>query len=324
MFNSSINGIEEADLIFLIGTNPRFEATILNARIRKSFLNNSTRILSLNDVGDLTYNYESLDGNSKTIFDIFEGNSEVSKSILDSKKPLIILGESFFKLKSAEILFNLIKQFLKKNDKINEKWNSLNKLTTDASTVGSLDLKILNDKEDIFHKLNSNYFEIIYLLGQDNLDFTKKNEFVIYQGSHGDKGADIADIILPGAAYTEQNGYFTNLEGRLQKAFKASYPPGESKEDWQIINELAEIMNNRKLFNDKDELESSMFNFINLQQENKIIFDPKKLSKDFFEDEKLFVDYKNYYFSNVIARSSKTMLDCHNSKLEIKKTGTEG
>ena len=324
LFNSSINGIEEADLIFLIGTNPRFEATILNARIRKSFLNNSTRILSLNDVGDLTYNYESLDGNSKTIFDIFEGNSEVSKSILDSKKPLIILGESFFKLKSAEILFNLIKQFLKKNDKINEKWNSLNKLTTDASTVGSLDLKIINDKEDIFHKLNSNYFELIYLLGQDNLDFTKKNEFIIYQGSHGDKGADIADIILPGAAYTEQNGYFTNLEGRLQKAFKASYPPGESKEDWQIINELAEIMNNRKLFNDKDELESSMFNFINLQQENKIIFDPKKLSKDFFEDEKLFVDYKNYYFSNVIARSSKTMLDCHNSKLEIKKTGTEG
>ena len=200
----------------------------------------------------------------------------------------------------------------------------MNKLTTDASTVGSLDLKIINDKEDIFHKLNSNYFELIYLLGQDNLDFTKKNEFIIYQGSHGDKGADIADIILPGAAYTEQNGYFTNLEGRLQKAFKASYPPGESKEDWQIINELAEIMNNRKLFNDKDELESSMFNFINLQQENKIIFDPKKLSKDFFEDEKLFVDYKNYYFSNVIARSSKTMLDCHNSKLEIKKTGTEG
>ncbi len=324
LFNSSINGIEEADLIFLIGTNPRFEATILNARIRKSFLNNSTRILSLNDVGDLTYNYESLDGNSKTIFDIFEGNSEVSKRILDSKKPLIILGESFFKLQSAEILFNLIKEFLKKNGKINDKWNSLNKLTTDASTVGSLDLKILNDKEDIFHKLNSNYFEIIYLLGQDNLDFTKKNEFVIYQGSHGDKGADIADIILPGAAYTEQNGYYTNLEGRLQKAFKASYPPGESKEDWQIINELAELMNNRKLFNDKDELESSMFNFINLQQENKFIFDQKKLSKDFFKEEKLFVDYKDYYFSNVIARSSKTMLDCHNSKLEIKKTGTEG
>jgi len=324
LFNSSINGIEESDLIFLIGTNPRFEATILNARIRKSFLNNSTKIISLNDVGDLTYPYEALNGQTKTIFDIFEDNNEVSKKILDSKKPLIILGESFFKLQSSELLFNLIKNFLKKNNKINDDWNSLNKLTTDASTVGSLDLRIINNKKNIFKDLKTNSFEIIYLLGQDNLDFTKKNEFIIYQGSHGDKGAEIADIILPGATYTEQNGYFTNLEGKVQKAFKASYPPGESKEDWQIINELAETMNNRKLFNDKDELESSMFNFIKLQQESKITPKNKILSKENFQSEKLTVDYKNYYFSNVIARSSKTMLDCYNSKIKVKKTGTDG
>ena len=324
LFNSSINGIEESDLIFLIGTNPRFEATILNARIRKSFLNNSTKIISLNDVGDLTYPYEALNGQTKTIFDIFEGNNEVSKKILDSKKPLVILGESFFKLQSSELLFNLIKNFLKKKNKINDDWNSLNKLTTDASTVGSLDLKIINNKKNIFKDLKTNSFEIIYLLGQDNLDFTKKNEFIIYQGSHGDRGAEIADIILPGATYTEQNGYFTNLEGKVQKAFKASYPPGEAKEDWQIINELAETMNNRKLFNDKDELESSMFNFIKLQQENKIATENKILSKENFQSEKLTVDYKDYYFSNVIARSSKTMLDCYNSKIKVKKTGTDG
>ena len=324
IFNSSINGIEESDLIFLIGTNPRFEATILNARIRKSFLNNSTKIISLNDVGDLTYPYEALNGQTKTIFDIFEDNNEVSKKILDSKKPLIILGESFFKLQSSELLFNLIKNFLKKNNKINDNWNSLNKLTTDASTVGSLDLRIINNKKNIFKDLKTNSFEIIYLLGQDNLDFTKKNEFIIYQGSHGDRGAEIADIILPGATYTEQNGYFTNLEGKVQKAFKASYPPGEAKEDWQIINELAETMNNRKLFNDKDELESSMFNFIKLQQENKITPENMTLSKENFQSEKLTVDYKNYYFSNVIARSSKTMLDCYNSKIKVKKTGTDG
>jgi len=323
LFNSSINGIEESDLILLIGTNPRFEATILNARIRKAFVNNSTKIISLNDVGDLTYPYEPLDSKTKTILDIFEGNNEFSKKILDSKKPLIILGDSFYKLQSAELLFNLIKEFLKKNNKINNEWNSLNTLATDASTVGSLDLKIINDKKDIFSDLQANNFEIIYLLGQDNLDFIKKNEFIIYQGSHGDKGAEIADIILPGAAYTEQNGHFTNLEGKVQKAFKASYPPGEAKEDWQIINELAEFMNNRKLFNDKDELESSMFNFISLQQENKD--ETKKvISKENFKDERLVVEYKNYYFSNVIARSSKTMLDCHNSKIEVKKTGTDG
>jgi NADH-quinone oxidoreductase subunit G len=324
LFNSSINGIEDSDLIFLIGANPRFEATILNARIRKASLNNSTKIISLNDVGDLTYPYKTLNGQTKTILEIFEDNHEVSKKILDSKKPLIILGDSFFKLQPAEFLFNLIKKYLKKNNKINDEWNSLNKLTTDASTVGSLDLKIISDKSNIFNDLKSNKFEIVYLLGQDNLEFTKKNEFIIYQGSHGDKGAEIADIILPGATYTEQNGYFTNLEGTMQKAYKASYPPGEAKEDWQIINELAEIMNNRKLFNDKDELESSMLNFINLQKENKNDPIKTKLTKVDFQNEELIVDYKDYYFSNVIARSSKTMLDCYNSKIKIKKTGTDG
>jgi len=324
LFNSTINGIEESDLIFLIGTNPRFEATMLNARIRKSFVNNSTKVISLNDIGDLTYPYQSFDGQIKTIVDVFEGNIDFSKNILASKKPLIILGDCFFRSQSADYMFNLIKNFLKKNNKINNEWNSLNKLTTDASTVGNLDLEIINRDKNIFEDLKSNKFEIVYLLGQDNLNFTKKDEFIIYQGSHGDNGAEIADIILPGAAYTEQNGYFTNLEGKMQKAYKASYPPGEAKEDWQIINEMAEFMNNRKLFNDKDELESSMFNFINLKKENKIPKNEKQSMKKDFKNEKLIVDYKDYYFSNVIAKSSKTMLDCHNSKIKVKKTGTDG
>ena len=139
----------------------------------------------------------------------------------------------------------------------------------DAATVGNFDLGILNNGINLLEELKSNKFEIIYLVGQDNLEFNKKNEFVIYQGSHGDKGAEIADIILPGSAYTEQDGFFTNLEGKIQKAHKASYPPGEAKEEWQIINELAEVMNNRKLFNNKEELESGMFNYIKLKQENK-------------------------------------------------------
>ncbi len=324
LFNSGINGIEESDLIFLIGANPRYEATILNARIRKSFINNSTKVISLNDVGDLTYPYEPLNGETKTLIEIFEGNHKISSEILNSKKPLIILGESFFKLQSAKFLFGLIKKFLGNNNKITDGWNSLNKLTSDASTVGNLDLKIYNLKKDMFSDLRSNQFEIIYLLGQDNLNFTKKDEFIIYQGSHGDNGAEIADIILPGAAYTEQNGYFTNLEGKLQKCYKASYPPGEAKEDWQIINELAEMMNNRKLFNDKDELESSMFNFINLQKENINTNNDNKLINENYNNEKLIVDHKHYYFSNVIARASKTMLDCHNSKIKLKKTGTNG
>ena len=323
IFNSSINGIEDADLIFLIGSNPRYEATILNARIRKAFVNNNTKIISLNDVGDLTYPYESLDGQTQSIKNIFEGSDEISKKILDAKHPMIIIGESLLKLNSADYLFNLIKDFLNKNNKFTDNWNPLNILSCDASTVGNFDLGIINNDINLTKELKSNKFEIVYLVGQDNLEFDKKDEFIIYQGSHGDKGAEIADIILPGAAYTEQDGHFTNLEGKIQKAYKASYPPGDAKEDWQIINELAEVMNNRKLFNDKDELESSMFNFLKLQKEKEIVDSKEQLNSN-FQNEKLNIQVKDYYFSNVIARSSKTMIECNNSKLNLKSTGTEG
>ena len=323
IFNSSINGIEDADLIFLIGSNPRYEATILNARIRKAFVNNNTKIISLNDVGDLTYPYESLDGQTQSIKNIFEGSDEISKKIIDAKHPMIIMGESLLKLNSANYLFNLIKDFLNKNNKFTDNWNPLNILSCDASTVGNFDLGIINNDINLIKDLRSNKFEIVYLVGQDNLEFDKKDEFIIYQGSHGDKGAEIADIILPGAAYTEQDGHFTNLEGKIQKAYKASYPPGDAKEDWQIINELAEVMNNRKLFNDKDELESSMFNFLKLQKEKEIVDSKEQLNSN-FQNEKLNIQVKDYYFSNVIARSSKTMIECNNSKLNLKSTGTEG
>ena len=323
IFNSKINGIEDSDFILLVGANPRFEATMLNARIRKAYLNNNVKIFSTNDVGDLTYPYQSLDGKTQTIKDIFEGNHDISKEILKSKNPIIILGESFFRLKSSSFLFYTLKEFILKNNKLTEDWNPLNILSVDAATVGNFDLDIFNKDKDIINDLKDNKFELIYLLGQDNLEFTKKNEFVIYQGSHGDKGAEMADIILPSAAYTEQNGYYTNLEGKIQKAYKASYPPGESKEDWEIINLLAETINNRKLFNDKDEIESSMFNYLKLKKEIKKPNNNNINPNDFYE-ENLNIEIKDYYFSNVIARASKTMLDCYNSKLDIKKTGTEG
>ena len=324
LFNSTINGIEETDLILLIGTNPRFEATMLNARIRKAYLKNKTKIISVNDLGDLTYPYQHLDGKTKVIKDIIDNNNDISTNIINSKKPIIILGESFFNLKSAEYLFFSLKDYLIKNNKFSDDWNPLNILSSDAATVGSLDLDIIDKTNHIFDKLNENKFKIIYLLGRDDLNFNKKDEFVIYQGSHGDKGAEIADIILPGSAYTEQSGHFTNLEGKIQKAFKASYPPGDAKEDWQIINDLAELMNNRKLFNDKDELESSMFNYLNLKKDREKLNSIRIVNQKNFENENLDINFKEYYFSNVIARSSKTMLDCKNSKLDFKLTGTEG
>jgi NADH-quinone oxidoreductase subunit G len=327
LFNTSINGIEEADFILLIGSNPRYEATILNARIRKSYLRNKTRIISLNNIGDLTYPYEALNGDIENIKNIVEDKHEISKFIKEAKKPLIIFGQTALKSSSSKYIFESIKSFLNKNNKISSVWNSLNVISDNASTVGSFDLGVYKTNDgsnEVLKDLENNKFEIVYLLGQDNLKFKKKNEFIIYQGSHGDKGAEISDIILPGAAYTEQNGYFTNLEGKLQKAYKASYPPEEAKEDWMIINELAETMNHRKLFNDKEELDSSLINQINLfleKNNSKQFLNIKDLN---FKKEILKMDNENYYYSNVIARASKTMFECKNSKSNLKLTGTEG
>jgi NADH-quinone oxidoreductase subunit G len=327
LFNSTINGIEKTDLIFIIGSNPRYEATILNARIRKAYLQNKIKIVSLSDVGDLTYPYDFLDGDIENIKKITEGNHQMSNLIKNAKKPLVIFGQSSLKSKSAKYIFESMKSFLKKNNKISNEWNSLNIISENAATVGSFDLGLYKTKDgsnEVLKNLENHKFEIVYLLGVDNLKFEKKNEFIIYQGSHGDRGAEIADIILPGAAYTEQNGYFTNLEGKLQKAYKASYPPEEAKEDWVIINELAETMNQRKLFNDKDELDSSLLNQINLYLEKDIATKSSHTEHLSFDKEILKVINEDYYYSNVIARSSKTMFECKNAKTNYKQTGTEG
>ncbi|MDA7688656.1 NADH-quinone oxidoreductase subunit NuoG [Candidatus Pelagibacter sp.] len=326
LFNSSINGIEEADFIFLLGTNPRFEATILNARIRKSYLQNKTKIISLNEMGDLTFPYQSLDGNTETVKKIIEGKHEVSNLIKQAKKPMVIMGQSALKSKSSKFMFESIKQFLEENNKLSIDWNALNVISENASTVGAFDLgiyKTTNGENEVLKDLEAHKFEIVYFLGLDSINFEKKNEFIIYQGSHGDKGAEMADIILPGATYTEQNGYFTNLEGKLQKAYKASYPPELAKEDWVIINELAESMNHRKLFNDKDELDSSLINQINLHIEKNNSLTSSKVKELIFENELIKID-NDYYYSNVIARASKTMSECRGLKADLKSTGTEG
>ena len=327
LFNSSINGIEDSDFIFLIGTNPRFEATILNSRIRKSYLKNKIKIISLSDVGDLTYPYEFLDGKTENIKKIIEGSHPISDDLKNSKRPIVIFGQSALKSKSAEYLFESMKNYLSKINKISKEWNSINIISENASTVGSFDLGIYkksNDRNEVLKKLNDNFFDVIFLLGQDSLNINKKNEFIIYQGSHGDKGAEIADLILPGAAYTEQDGFYTNLEGKIQKAFKASFPPGSAKEDWIIINELAEKISGKKLFKDKNELDNAMLNFLKIFNEKDLNKVSSNISNSSFIDEKIEIQNVDYYYSNPIARSSKTMFECRNQKINVKSTGTEG
>ena len=324
LFNSKIKGIEESDLIILIATNPRFEATILNARIRKAYVKNKTEIFSLNNVGDLTYPYKLINGDTETIKNISEDNHELSEKIKKANKPLIIFGQSYLLLKSSVYTLELLKSFLSKNNKISNEWNALNLISNDASTVGSIDLGIYNNKNnenEVLKNLQNNSYEVVYLLGADNLNFNKKNEFIIYQGSHGDKGAELADIILPSAAFTEQDGFYTNLEGVMQKAYKASYPPGEAKEDWQVINELSKYISSKNLYDSKESLEKNMTNYLNLH--NSKNNNSTKFENNFTK-EKIFIKDIDYYYSNAIARASKTMSECRKEKINLKSTGTEG
>ena len=324
LFNSKIKCIEESDLIILIGTNPRFEATILNARIRKAYVKNKTKIFSLNNVGDLTYPYKLINGDTETIKNISEDNHELSEKIKKANKPLIIFGQSYLLLKSSVYTLELLKSFLLKNNKISNEWNALNLISNDASTVGSIDLGIYNNKNnenEVLKNLQNNSYEVVYLLGADNLNFNKKNEFIIYQGSHGDKGAELADIILPSAAFTEQDGFYTNLEGVMQKAYKASYPPGEAKEDWQVINELSKYISSKNLYDSKESLEKNMTNYLNLH--NSKNNNSTKFENNFTK-EKIFIKDIDYYHSNAIARASKTMSECRKEKINLKSSGTEG
>jgi len=330
LFNSSIQSIEDSDLILLIGCNPRHEATMVNARIRKTYVQKKVPIYSIGDPGDLTYKYSVIGDTTDSLKEIIDGQNNFFKKILSSKKPLIIIGESALELKSGAYIFEEVKDFLKKNNFINENWNALNILIRNASTVGAIDLKFFNSKENnnfvFFDKLRDNDFELIYLVGSDNLKIKKENTFVVYQGSHGDKGAEIADVILPSPAYTEQNGMYINLEGRVQECRKASYPPGNSLEDWKIFNLILEKLKKETIYKNYEKLkEFALKEVINFSKIDSLpvkkVSNNKKKQTDFIH-EKIEIKKIDYYFSNSIARSSKTMSDCRNVSFKKLKNGT--
>ena len=331
IFNSSIKGIEESDFILLIGTNPRHEATMLNARIRKVFVQKQIPIFSIGDPGDLTYEYTKVSNKTDEIKKILNKEGDLAKKLFSSKKPLIIIGESALELKSGKYLVEGLKNILIKNNFINKEWNAFNFLPQNASTVGLIDLKILSkedeEKNSFFEKLNNNKFKLLYLLGSDNLEIKKNNEFVVYQGSHGDRGAEIADIVLPSAAFTEQSGLYENLEGRVQECRKASYPIGEALEDWKIFNLiLKKLEKNDKLLN-FDSLRKETLSLIpNFTEINELpSFDDSKVTNTspYFLSEIIKIRELDYFFTNSISRASKTMSECRQIKQDSKKTGTD-
>ena len=330
IFNSSIKGIEDSDLILLIGTNPRHEATILNARIRKTYVKKNVSIFSIGNPGNLTYDYQIIGDKTDDIKNIISKKHEFSKKLLSAKKPIIIIGESALELKSGKYIFEELKSFLIENNLINKEWNSLNILSQNASTVGLLDLNILSEKKgddfSFFENLENKKFKFLYLLGSDNLDFKKDNEFIVYQGSHGDRGAEIADIILPSSTYTEQNGLYENLEGRVQECKKASYPIGESLEDWKIFNRIIRKIGNKDDLSNFDQLRREVLNIIpNFSQINELPvlseIKNKNLQTNFISED-VSVRELDYYYTNSISRSSKTMSECQQISKKVKKDGT--
>ncbi len=330
LFNSSIKGIEQSDLILLIGTNPRHEATMLNARIRKAYVQKRIPIYSIGDPGDLTYDYTIIGDNTDEIKKIVNNEHEFCKKIISSKKPIIIIGESALELKSGRFVLEEIKNFLKKNNFINSEWNALNFLPQNASTTGLIDLKILNKNEEenssFFKRLKENKFKLLYLLGSDNLDIKKTDEFIVYQGSHGDRGAEIADLVLPSPAFTEQNGLFENLEGRVQECKKASYPIGEAMEDWKIFNLILRKLNKNENLLKFEKLRKEVLDLIpNRSELNRLpIFNENynTIGSNNFVNEDVKIRELDYFYTNSISRASKTMSECRQIKKDSKKTGT--
>jgi NADH-quinone oxidoreductase subunit G len=246
LFNSTIAGIDQADAFLIVGANPRWEAPIINARIRKRFLTlrENFKAAVIGAHLDLTYPYDYLGAGPQTLADVAEGRHPFAEVLRNAKNPMIILGSGAV----ARADGAAIQALAGKIDVAREGWNGFNFLHRAAGRVGALDIGFVpgeggRDRDGILDGAADGEIEIVYLLGADEIETTKLGgAFVIYQGHHGDAGAHAADVILPGAAYTEKNATYVNTEGRAQMARLAVFPPGEAREDWKIIRALAETL----------------------------------------------------------------------------------
>lgn len=240
LLNSTINGIEAADVVLLVGTNPRFEAPLVNTRIRKSFIHNELKVALVGPKVDLTYDYEHLGDSTKVLEEIASGKHPFSKLLSQADRPMLVVGSGVLQRKDGAAIHSLAASIASAVGR-EEGWNTLNILHRVASQVGALDVGYQPGvrAEDLARA------KLLYLLGADGDCVNKKDIpqdcFVVYQGHHGDRGASLADVILPGAAYTEKNGTFVNTEGRTQQTRVAVSPPGLAREDWRIIRALSEI-----------------------------------------------------------------------------------
>jgi NADH-quinone oxidoreductase subunit G len=253
LFNTTIQGIEDADAILLIGCNPRTEAPIINARIRKRWVRGEVEIGMIGEPVDLTYPYEHVGTDPSTLR---KADSAFAKAYKAAARPLLILGSGAIARPDGAAVMKLAAKAARKGDG----WNGFNVLHAAASRVAGLDLGFVPGEggKTALELVARGGAEVLVLLGADEIDLSQTDAFVVYIGSHGDAGAHRADVILPGAAYTEKPGLYVNTEGRVQMAERAVFPPGEAREDWAILRALSDCLGARLPYDSVDQLRSRL------------------------------------------------------------------
>lgn len=330
LFNTSIEGIESADVVLIIGANVRRDASLVMARLRKRYLKGGLSVAylggKLDPNRDLTLNYQDLGDDLVVLEDIASGKHKFAKTLQSAKYPMIIVGSDALSRKDGGAILSGAAELVDDLNLAKPNWNPFNVLHTSASTVGGLDIGFVPQSKGFsFSKIeagcDSGEIEVLYMLGVDDglCPIKTKAAFKIYQGHHGDQGAKDADVILPGAAYTEKEATYVNLEGRVQRTHMALTPPGEAKEDWRIIRALSDDLANEDVckaleFNDIDELRAEMVRqFPHFSGEDLLPTlgwaswtkgAKKMLAKPF--DQSPF----DFYISNSIARYSPTLAKC--------------
>ncbi len=239
LFNSGLAGIEDADHILLIGTNPRVEAPLLNARIRKAWLKGGLKVSVIGERADLTYDHDFIGHGSKTLMRLPKTGAD---SLAAAQRPAIIVGAGLLAGPDGLALLNAVARLAAKAGVVREGWNGFNVLHMAASRVGGLDMGFIPAEGGLaaVEMAKKGALDVLFLLGADEIDASATSAFKIYLGSHGDRGAHGADVILPAAAWTEKPGLYVNTEGRVQMAERVVFPKGEAKEDWAILRALSE------------------------------------------------------------------------------------
>jgi NADH-quinone oxidoreductase subunit G len=335
IFNSSIAGIDQADALLVIGSDPRKEAPVLNARIRKRWLKGGFAVASVGPKIDLTYRHEHLGDDPALLAALAAGSHPFAAKLTAAKRPMLIIGQGALARPDGAVLLGLARKIAEVTGMVSDDWNGFNVLHTAAARVGALDLGFLpgtggRDVEGILAGAETGEIGVVYLLGADEIDTARLGKaFVIYQGHHGDAGAHRADVILPGAAYTEKNATYVNTEGRVQQTRLAVFPPGDAKEDWTILRALSEVLGQKLPYDGLAQVRNRLV-------EVNSVFDaidrtPRATWGPFGTEgtpsgQSLTSPIENFYMTDPISRASKTMAECTATFVGCahKRSGTHG